>query len=204
MTPELTVYIVDDDAAIRDALRLLLKSSGMRVETCASAEEFLGACRPPLSGCLLVDVRMPGMSGLELQEALAARGIRLPVIVITGHGDVAMAVRAMKAGAVDFIEKPFDNAALLECLRNALARAANAHQHEMKSAEVAAHLALLTQREREVMQLLIAGKPNKVIAADLAISARTVEVHRARIMEKLKARSLADVVRLALAAADAG
>ena len=204
MTPELTVYIVDDDAAIRDALRLLLKSSGMRVETCASAEEFLGACRPPLSGCLLVDVRMPGMSGLELQEALAARGIRLPVIVITGHGDVAMAVRAMKAGAVDFIEKPFDNAALLECLRNALARAANAHQHEMKSAEVAAHLALLTQREREVMQLLIAGKSNKVIAADLAISARTVEVHRARIMEKLKARSLADVVRLALAAADAG
>ncbi len=204
MTPELTVYVVDDDAAIRDALRLLLKSSGMRVETCASAEEFLGACRPPLSGCLLVDVRMPGMSGLELQEALATHGVRLPVIVITGHGDVAMAVRAMKAGAVDFIEKPFDNAALLECLRNALARAANAHQHEMKSAEVAAHLALLTQREREVMQLLIAGKSNKVIAADLAISARTVEVHRARIMEKLKARSLADVVRIALAAADAG
>ncbi len=203
MTPELTVHVVDDDAAIRDALRLLLKSSGMRVETHASAEQFLGACRPPVSGCLLVDVRMPGMSGLELQEALAARGIRLPVIVITGHGDVAMAVRAMKAGAVDFIEKPFDNAALLECLRNALARAANAHQHEMKSAEVAAHLALLTQREREVMQLLIAGKSNKVIAADLAISARTVEVHRARIMEKLKARSLADVVRIALAAANA-
>ncbi len=203
MTPELTVHVVDDDAAIRDALRLLLKSSGMRVETHASAEQFLGACRPPVSGCLLVDVRMPGMSGLELQEALAARGIRLPVIVITGHGDVAMAVRAMKAGAVDFIEKPFDNAALLECLRNALARAADTHQHEMKSAEVAAHLALLTQREREVMQLLIAGKSNKVIAADLAISARTVEVHRARIMEKLKARSLADVVRIALAAANA-
>lgn len=203
MTPELTVHVVDDDAAIRDALRLLLKSSGMRVETFASAEEFLGACRPPLSGCLLVDVRMPGMSGLELQERLATHGIRLPVIVITGHGDVAMAVRAMKAGAVDFIEKPFDNAALLECLRNTLARAADAHQHEMKSAEVAARLALLTQREREVMQLLIAGKSNKVIAADLAISARTVEVHRAKIMEKLKARSLADVVRIALAAANA-
>lgn len=203
MTPEQTVYVVDDDAAIRDALRLLLKSSGMRVETFASAEEFLGTCRPPLAGCLLVDVRMPGMSGLELQEALAAHGVRLPVIVITGHGDVAMAVRAMKAGALDFIEKPFDNVALLECLRNTLTRAADTRRHEQEMAQTSARLALLTQREREVMQLLIAGKSNKVIAADLGISTRTVEVHRARIMEKLKARSLADVVRIALAAANA-
>lgn len=199
MTPELTVHVVDDDAAIRDALRLLLKSSGMRVETYASAEQFLGACRPPLSGCLLVDVRMPDMSGLELQERLATHGIRLPVIVITGHGDIAMAVRAMKAGAVDFIEKPFDNAALLACLRSALARAADARRHEMELAEMTGRLARLTHREREVMAFLVAGKSNKVIAAGLEISTRTVEVHRAKIMEKLEARSLADVVRIALA-----
>lgn len=203
MTPELTVYVVDDDAAVRDALRMLLQSEGMRAETYASAEQFLGAYQPQTTGCLLVDVRMPGMSGLELQETLAARGVRLPVIVITGHGDVAMAVRAMKAGAVDFIEKPFDNAALLECLRNTLARTADARKHAAELAEMIARLALLTPREREVMEFLVAGKPNKVIAADLGISARTVEVHRAKIMEKLKARSLADVVRIALAAANA-
>jgi RNA polymerase sigma factor (sigma-70 family) len=199
MPPETTVYIVDDDEAVRDSLRLLLQSVGLRAQTYASAQQFLDAYRPPAPGCLLVDVRMPGMSGLELQERLAEKKIPLPVIIITGHGQIAMAVRAMKAGAVDFIQKPFDNEALLEVIHKTLARAADRQRQQARIADNAARLATLTPREREVMERLVAGKSNKVIAADLGISTRTVEVHRARIMEKLEAKSLADVVRIALA-----
>jgi len=198
MQSEPTVYVVDDDEPIRDSLRMLLRSAGLPVETFASAQQFLAAYTPPAPGCLLVDVRMPGMSGLELQELLAARKIALPVIVITGHGHVAMAVRAMKAGAADFVEKPFDDELLLECIRRTLARDADTRRRQSRSSESTQRLAALTPREREIMEHLVAGKSNKAIAADLGISARTVEVHRARIMEKLEAKSLADVVRIAL------
>ena len=198
MQSEPTVYVVDDDEPIRDSLRMLLGSAGLPVETFASAQQFLAAYTPPAPGCLLVDVRMPGMSGLELQELLAARKIALPVIVITGHGHVAMAVRAMKAGAADFVEKPFDDELLLECIRRTLARDADTRRRQSRSSESTQRLAALTPREREIMEHLVAGKSNKAIAADLGISARTVEVHRARIMEKLEAKSLADVVRIAL------
>ncbi|OGI51054.1 MAG: DNA-binding response regulator [Candidatus Muproteobacteria bacterium RIFCSPHIGHO2_02_FULL_65_16] len=198
MQAEPVVYVVDDDDAIRDSLRLLLRSAGLQAKTFASAQQFLDAYIEPAPGVLLVDVRMPGMSGLELQELLAARKITLPVIIITGHGHVAMAVRAMKVGAADFIEKPFDNEALLECIRKTLARAADARRLQAHGAEAAARLARLTPREREVLELLVAGKSNKAIASDLGISARTVEVHRAKIMEKLDARSLSDVVRISL------
>jgi RNA polymerase sigma factor (sigma-70 family) len=193
-----TVFVVDDDQAMRNSLKWLISSVGMRVECFGSADEFLASHHGGGAGCLLLDVRMPGMSGLELQEILAERNITLPVIIITGHGDVAMAVRAMKAGAIDFIEKPFNDELLLDAIRNALALDERRRDVQLERAEVAQRLEQLTPREREVMEMVTEGKSNKEIAAELGVSAKTVEAHRARVMEKMRAGSLAELVRMAL------
>lgn len=196
-----TVYIVDDDAAVRNALALLLRGIGADVQTYESGEAFLagfGARRRNGPACLLVDVRMPGMSGLRLQEWLIERKIRLPVIVMTGHADVPMALRAMKGGAADFVEKPFDPVALGDLVRDTLSAEASLQRERQKHAALAARFALLSGRERDVLDRIIEGKTNKVIAAELGISPRTAEAHRARIMKKLHARSLAEVVQCAL------
>lgn len=197
--PEPTVYVVDDEPAVRDSLVMLLGSVGLRVEAFAGGAAFLGVYSPALTGCLVADVRMPGMSGLELQEALAALGSTLPVIIITGHGDVAMAVRAMKAGAADFIEKPFNEQTLLDAVHRALASHKPNGPPGAARAELEARVASLTPREREVMLLVAEGRPNKVVATRLGLSTRTVEVHRAKVMEKMQARSLADLVRMSIA-----
>jgi RNA polymerase sigma factor (sigma-70 family) len=194
------VYVVDDDEAMRSSLKWLIESVGMRVETYGAADEFLSCYYPGRAGCLLLDVRMPGMSGLELQELLATRHAQLPVIIITGHGDVPMAVRAMKAGAVDFIEKPFNDESLLDAIRHALAVAVEQRSVHSRQAEVATRLALLTPREHEVMEMVAEGKSNKEIANALGVSAKTVEAHRARVMEKMQAHSLAELVRMVLTA----
>jgi len=193
-----TVFVVDDDQAMRNSLKWLISSVGMRVETFASADDFLAGYYPGRAGCLLLDVRMPGMSGLELQEVLAERDIQLPVIIITGHGDVPMAVRALKSGAIDFIEKPFNDELLLDAIRNALVLDERRRDVQQERAEVAGRLIQLTPREREVMDMVTDGKSNKEIAADLGVSAKTVEAHRARVMEKMCAGSLAELVRMAL------
>jgi len=195
---ESTVFVVDDDAAMRDSLRWLLQSIGLAVETYASAEEFLGRYDADQPGCLVLDVRMPGMSGLTLQETLVARGITLPVIVITGYGEVPTAVRALKAGALDFIEKPFNDDVLLERVRQALDKDRTARAARSRQTEARARFAQLTAREREVMELVTAGKANKVIAAELGLSPKTVEVHRANVMRKMEADSVAELVRLAM------
>ncbi|MCF7992325.1 MAG: response regulator transcription factor [Thiohalocapsa sp.] len=200
MSQEVTVFIVDDDQAMRNSLQWLIESVGMRVETYDSAQAFLDAYYPGRAGCLLLDVRMPGMSGLELQAYLTRREIRLPVIIITGHGDVAMAVKAMKSGAVDFIEKPFDDEALLASIRNALRHDEKQRALRAQRADIAARMAELTPREHEVMSMVTDGRSNKEIAASLGVSAKTVEVHRARVMDKMRADSLAELVRMAMIA----
>jgi FixJ family two-component response regulator len=196
------VYIVDDDEAIRDALRLLMKSANLRVLCCATAEEFLGSYKSELPGCLVLDVRMPGMSGLDLQRLLKERHIGIPVVIMTGHGDVSMAVQAMKGGAVDFVEKPFKNDVLLERVQQCLRIDIDERAKHRQNAEAASRIASLTQREREVMDLLIQGKRNKAIASELGISNRTVEAHRAKIMEKMRAHSISDIMRLSYAAGE--
>lgn len=195
---EPTVFVVDDDQAMRNSLQWLIESVGMNVECFSSAEDFLKSYYPGRSGCLLLDVRMPGMSGLDLQEYLVRNDIRIPVIIITGHGDVPMSVRAMKAGAIDFIEKPFNDELLLDAIRNALVLDENQRDRQAELAELAAKLAHLTPREHEVMDMVTLGKSNKEIANLLGVSAKTVEAHRARVMEKMQARSLADLVRMAM------
>lgn len=195
---ETTVFVVDDDQAMRTSLQWLIESTGMAVETYASADDFLAHYVPGRAGCLLLDVRMPGMSGLDLQGYLARENYRVPVIIITGHGDVAMAVKAMKAGAVDFIEKPFDDEDLLRSIRNALAFDARQRALHEARAEVAVRLAELTPREHEVMAMVTEGRANKEIAAALGVSTKTVEAHRARVMEKMRANSLAELVRMVL------
>ena len=200
--PEPTVFIVDDDAAMRDALHTLLNSVGMKTALYASADEFLAGYRPAQPGCLVLDVRMPGMNGLELQNQLAEKGLDLPVIIITGHGDIPMAVQAMRAGAVDFLEKPFREQDLLYRLREAIERDARTRRERSDKAEVAARLASLTSREREILDQVVAGKHNKAIASELAISHKTVEFHRAKIMDKMEADSVAELVRIVLAAGD--
>jgi RNA polymerase sigma factor (sigma-70 family) len=197
-TPEQIIYLVDDDEALRDSLVWLLESQGFKVEAFASAEDFLRAWRPEFNGCLLLDVRMPGMSGLELHERLRAQYCTLPVIFITGHGDVPMAVAALKKGAVDFIEKPFNDAELLRLVSQCLAKEQEPRRRR-QDAEVSRRLDQLTQREREVLDLIIAGKLNKQIADVLGISIKTVEVHRARVMEKMAAQSLAELVQNVMA-----
>jgi len=201
MQHEPMIHIVDDDDAVRDALSLLLQAENIPYQSYASAEKFLDEHAQFKLGCLVLDIRMPGMNGLELLELLNKQNIAIPVIFITGHGDISMAVKAMKAGATDFIEKPFDNELLLRLVRNCLGECveinnAIQHQHEME-----ARLARLTKREREVMELLVDGKQNKVIAQELNISPRTVELHRSRVMEKLQVHSLSELVRIALIAA---
>jgi RNA polymerase sigma factor (sigma-70 family) len=191
-----TVYIVDDDDAMRESLTWLIESVGLNVETYASADEFLESYYPGRPGCVLLDVRMPGMSGLELQGHLQKQQVTVPVIMITGHGDVPMAVRAMKSGAIDFIEKPFNDEQLLESIRNALAIDDTRRDQQSFKAEVASRLAQLTPRESEVMDMVTAGKSNKEIANSLGVSAKTVEAHRAKVMEKMEAGSLAELVRL--------
>lgn len=198
MTIEPTVHIVDDDEAIRESLTLLLDASGVKARAHASAEAFLDTPDLAGPGCVIADVRMPGMSGLELQTMLSRRRIALPVIIITGHGDVAMAVLALKAGAVDFIEKPFDEDVLLNVVRHALESGERAYRERRKLADVEARIVDLTPREREVMDLVVQGLPNKAMAVELDISVRTVEIHRARVMEKMEAQSLSDLVRMAL------
>ncbi len=200
MSRELTVFVVDDDQAMRNSLKWLIESVGMQVETFDSAQAFLDAYYPARGGCLLVDVRMPGMSGLELQAYLTRREIGIPVIIITGHGDVSMAVKAMKVGAVDFIEKPFDDEELLNSIRNALQHDQKQRALRAQRNDIAARVAELTPREHEVMTLVTDGKSNKEIAAELGVSAKTVEVHRARMMDKMRADSLAELVRMALLA----
>jgi len=192
---EPTVHIIDDDPAIRDSLALLLQSSGLKAVAYPSAESFLAVALDG-PGCLVLDVRMPGMGGLALQEELARRDRRIPVIVVTGHADVPLAVRAMKAGAVDFVEKPFDHEALLAAVRKALG--IETARITARDEEVQRRVGLLTPREREVLDALIAGKPNKIIARELSISHRTVEIHRARVMEKMRARTLSELVRMGL------
>jgi len=194
-----TIYIVDDDAAMRDSLRLLMEASGFAVETFDSAAAFLAG--PHAShGCLVTDVRMPGLDGIALQEELARRNDLLPVIVMTGQGDVPLAVRAMRAGAVDFLEKPFEEDALVASVGRALDQRSRSHARSDATQAALERLALLTERERQVLDLLAVGKANKVIAFELGISPRTVEIHRARVMEKMQAASVADLVRVALAA----
>lgn len=200
MPPKQVVYIVDDDEAIRKAIALLLKSANISAEEYASADQFLAAYTPDKSGCLVVDVRMPGMSGLELQEILSRRQVCLPVIIMTGHGDVAMAIKAMKAGAADFIEKPFKNQLLLDIIQQCFAQLSDLQVSQQQRHAAIERVALLTGREREVMDLLVAGKLNKQVAAELDISIRTVEAHRAKIMDKLQVKSLSEVVRMALLA----
>ncbi|HSD60729.1 MAG TPA: response regulator [Burkholderiales bacterium] len=200
LSRDATVYIVDDDAAVRDSLALLLGVRGFRTACFASAESFLASHRPGEMGCLLLDVRMPGMSGLELQSRLAAQGDPLPVIVITAHGDIPMARAALKAGAEDFLEKPIDEDALLEALHSALDRDSRRIQQAAESARFAERLSGLTLRERQVMDLVAEGRSNRETAQALGISLRTVEVHRARMMDKLGVRSVPELVRLAIAA----
>lgn len=194
-----TVYVVDDDSGMRESLGFLLESRGYKVRTFDSAQAFLQANEDPSGGCLIVDVRMPDMTGLELQERLARRNTRLRLVVITGHADVEMAVGAMKAGAVDFIQKPFSDEALLDSVDRALKQSRRLLSREGTSIDIGDRLRALTAREREVLDHLATGSPHKVIARDLNISPRTVEVHRARIMRKLGARNLADLVRIAMA-----
>jgi two-component system, LuxR family, response regulator FixJ len=194
------VYIVDDDEAVRDSLSLLLESKGYAIKSFVSAPEFLAAAPSLPVGCLIVDIRMPEMDGLELQQHLTDRSLDFPLIVITGHGDVPLAVRAMKAGAVDFIEKPFASETILSSLEAALSRLATPSEEDPAKAAATAKLALLSSRELQVLQGLLGGLPNKSIAYDLGISPRTVEIHRARLMDKMGARSLSELIRLALAA----
>ena len=192
------IYIVDDDEAVRDSLSLLMESAGHEVEAFELAWAALDRCRARRPDCILSDVRMPGMDGIEFQEKLTENGIDVPVVIMTGHGDVRLAVRAMKAGALDFIEKPFDDRAVLASMKEAIAKNAARQAPRPLDAELAARLETLTAREREVLDLLVAGDPNKVIAYRLQISPRTVEIHRARVMEKMRAKSLPELVRMAL------
>jgi two-component system response regulator FixJ len=197
-TSEPTVFVVDDEEDIRDALRMLLASVKLKVETFGSAHEFLVAYDPARAGCMILDVRMPGMSGPELQEQLRANNITIPIIIITGHGDVPTAVRTMKAGAIDVLEKPFSDDLLLERVYQALERDAATRSEQAERDKVAKRVARLTPREREVMGAIVQGKLNKVIAADLGLSTRTVEIHRARIMQKMGARSVSTLTRMVL------
>ena len=194
-----TVFLVDDDEAVRDSLQTLLEAAGHRIRSFGSGSEFLTAMPVSEDGCLIIDVRMPGIGGLEVQERLRAEGIALPVIVITGHGDVPLAVRAMKAGAVDFVEKPFAEGAILAAIERALEIAMRKRETGSDVTDAEARLSPLTEREHEVLRLLVAGKQNKVIAYELGISPRTVEIHRARVMEKTRSRSLSELVRVAIA-----
>jgi len=194
------VHLVDDDDAIRRSASFMLKTSGFEVQTYESGAELLKNAGSLKQGCILLDIRMPGMDGLEVQQALREKGVALPVIIMTGHGDVTLAVKAMKAGAVDFIEKPFEKAVLLSSLDLGLERLKQSEVDRGRTKDAAVRLKVLTPREREVLDGLAKGLPNKTIAYDLGISPRTVEIHRANLMTKLKVRSLSEALRIVFAA----
>ena len=194
------IHLVDDDEAIRRSAGFMLKTSGYLVKSYPSGVELLKQARQLDGGCILLDVRMPGMDGLEVQRELRGRGISLPVIVMTGHGDVNVAVQAMKAGAVDFIEKPFEKATLLQAIDEGFSRIEHSQRREARAQEAQVRLEALTGRERDVLHGLVRGLPNKTIAYDLGISPRTVEIHRANLMAKLKVASLSEALRIAFAA----
>ena len=196
------VHLVDDDEAIRRSVGFMLKTSGFHVRTYESGDDLLKSASNLEAGCILLDIRMPGMDGLELQAALRDKGIGLPVIIMTGHGDVTLAVQAMKAGAVDFIEKPFEKAVLLSAIDHGLERLRRSAASVDRADEAAVRLQVLTPREREVLDGLAKGLPNKTIAYDLGISPRTVEIHRANLMSKLGVKSLSEALRIAFAVQD--
>jgi len=187
---------VDDDAGVRDSIALLIRSVGLKSQTYPSASDFLAAYATGTPGCLVLDVRMPGMSGLELQERLEASGSALPIIFLTAHGDIPMAVQAVKAGAVDFIQKPFRDQALIDRIQQAIEQDARAREEFTDRGRIADRMAKLTPREREVMDMVVEGKANKAIAIDLGLSQRTVEIHRARVMKKMQAESLSRLVQM--------
>jgi two-component system, LuxR family, response regulator FixJ len=199
-----TAIVIDDDEAVRSSLKLLLRSVKLPVVVYASAQEFLPKYSVDQPGCLIVDVRMPGMSGLELQQQLNLRGAMIPVIFITGHGDISMAVEAMRHGAFDFLPKPFRDQDLLDRVQKALEKDAK-NRHEIAQTDLIRELYdSLTPREREVLELVTSGKPNKIMAAGLGVSQRTIEIHRARVMEKMRANSLAQLVRMVLTLKESG
>jgi len=200
MPADAIVHVIDDDAAVRESVEFLLRASGITARTYDSASAFLHALPAVESGCIVTDVRMPGISGIDLLRRLGEMRIKIPVIVITGHGDVPLAVEAMKGGAIDFIEKPFEDELLLESVRSALNRSRESAGREAERTQLQARLSTLTSRERDVLNGLVAGKPNKIIAFDLAISPRTVEIYRANVMTKMEAASLSELVRMALVA----
>jgi len=199
---EPTVFVVDDEADVRDALEMLIASMGLAVQTFESAGAFFDAVPPHRPGCLILDVRLPGMSGLAAQQELQRRGIGLPVVFISGHGDIPMAVRAVQAGALDFLEKPFSDQALLDCIERALAEDRERRARAARRAGMESAMETLTPREREVLDKLVEGKVNKIIARELDVSTRTVEIHRARVLQKMGVRNASQLVRRVLTGID--
>lgn len=195
-----TVHVVDDDEAIRQSISFLLRKAGYTVETYPAGTAFLKAVTRKSQGCVLMDVRMPDIDGLEVQARLSQQGIAMPVVMLTGHGDVTLAVRAIKAGAIEFLEKPFERLMLIDAIEAALRHAARTGREHLAANDAVVRIAALTARERDVLDGMVLGRPNKLIAFELGIATRTVEVHRASLMEKLSARSLSDVLRIAFAA----
>jgi len=195
-----TIFVIDDDERVRTALQRLLGSVNLRAETFATAHSFFQSCKASQSGCIVLDVRMPGLSGPEVQEQLEGRGIHLPVIIVTGHGDVTLCARMMKAGAADFLLKPINDQELIDAVHRAIARDGRMRQVRAQREDALRRVALLTPRERQVLSLVVTGKMNKHIASELGISEKTIKVHRAHVMEKLQAESVPDLVRLAQAA----
>lgn len=196
MTPDVTVFVVDDDETVRDSLRWLLEGTGLKVRTYDCGEAFLDDYDPDIPGCLIVDLRMPGMNGLDVQRRLAERGFNIPIIFLTAYGTIPQAVRAMRRGAIDFVTKPFSDQTLLDRIEHAIELNRQVRSEQEQHSEIAGRLALLTPREREVLDRVVAGESNKVMAAELNISQKTVEAHRAKVMRKMEAGSLAELVRM--------
>ena len=202
--PAPTIFVVDDDASVRKALARVLRSAGLQVTTCVSAQEYLDRYDPDRTGCLVLDLAMPGLSGLDLQQALAQRGDAPPIVFLTGHADVPDGVQAMKRGAVDFLIKPVDERTVIDAVLNAVEKDRIERSARAERAEIGERLATLTPREAEVLGYIVSGKPNKLIAAELGTVEKTIKVHRARVMEKMQAKSLAELVQLAARAGIAG
>ena len=196
------VFVVDDDQGVRESVRILMRSIGVESEIFPSADDFLEEYDPDKSGCLVLDVRMPGMSGLELQERLMSLGSTLPIIFVTAHGDVPMAVEAVKAGALDFVQKPFRDQELIDKIHEAFAENARVRKKLLDRSRIAERIASLTPREREVLDMVVEGNANKVIAIDLRLSQRTVEIHRARVMSKMEADSVSQLVQMVMRASE--